>query len=78
VPVGLNDIENQHKLDHNSFFCDQTKSPWITEEGWFELLREYTVASSVPENTAPTWELLWLYVPDYSQQGKMGSIRNIP
>jgi hypothetical protein len=30
---------------------------------------------SLPE---PSWTVLWLYVPDFTKKGKMGSIINVP
>jgi hypothetical protein len=26
----------------------------------------------------PLWNVLWLYIPDYDNQGRMGSIKSIP
>ena len=44
--------------------------PWITEEGWIELLQMYVTASEIPEGSdKTTWKVLWLYVPDYNRQG---------
>ena len=61
-----------------SFFCDDNKEPWITEEGWFEMLRQFSTASAIPETNDNTWELLWLFVPDYQNQGQMGTITSVP
>ena len=55
-----------------------TDEPWITEEGWIELLQMYVTASSIPEGEDNTWEVLWLYVPDYNRKGQMSSITKIP
>lgn len=52
-----------------SFFCDQFAEPWITERGWIELLQMYVTASSIPEGQEHTWDVLWLYVPDYNKKG---------
>jgi len=38
----------------------------------------YVTASSIPEGSANTWEVLWLYVPDYTKQGKMAEVSRIP
>jgi len=43
--------------------------PWITEKGWIELLQMYTSASSIPEGEDLSWEVLWLYIPDFNKQG---------
>ena len=43
--------------------------PWVTPLGWAELLRMYTTASAVPESGEKNWNLLWLYVPDYLNNG---------
>ena len=50
-----------------SFYCDMTDEPWITEEGWIELLQMYVSASSIPEGSDLTWEVVWLYAPDYNR-----------
>ena len=55
-----------------------TTEPWITERGWIELLQMYTSASSIPEGEPLTWEVLWLYVPDYNKQGQMAEIDKVP
>ena len=60
------------------FFCDNQEEAWVTTEGWMSLLRMYASAASVPEGNEPTWELLWLYVPDYTRNGRMGEIKTIP
>lgn len=31
----------------DNFFCEPDEDPWVTEEGWFELLRQYTDASKI-------------------------------
>lgn len=62
----------------DNFYCDPEEEPWVTEEGWFELLRQYTDASKLSEDGANTWSLLWIYVPDYMLKGKMGEIKMIP
>ena len=59
----------QPENELTSFYCDMTDEPWITEEGWVELLQMYVTAASIPEDADNTWEVLWLYVPDYSKQG---------
>ena len=45
------------------------------------LLRMYASAAEVPEGPVgkegKTWELLWLYVPDYTRNGRMGEIEHI-
>lgn len=38
----------------------------------------YVTASSIPEGEESTWEVLWLYVPDYNRQGQMSTIEKIP
>ena len=38
----------------------------------------YTQASAVPESSDPTWNLLWLYIPDYLNNGQMTTITEIP
>jgi hypothetical protein len=36
------------------------------------------MASRVPETAPHTWELLWLYAPDYTLYGKMNDIKRVP
>ena len=38
----------------------------------------YMKASAVPETSENTWNLLWLYIPDYTKNGQMASITEIP
>lgn len=42
------------------------------------MLREYTTAGQAAEGSEPIWEVLWLYLPDYKNQGNMNVIPNIP
>ena len=63
----------------DDFYCgDGTQQSWVTTEGWMYLLRMYASAASVPEGSTPSWELLWLYIPDYTRNGRMGEIKSIP
>ena len=55
-----------------------TDEPWITERGWIELLQMYVTSSSIPESSDLTWEVIWLYVPDYNKEGRMAEIDKIP
>ena len=36
------------------------------------------IASSNPEGSDKTWEVLWIYVPDYNKKGQMATIPRIP
>ena len=38
----------------------------------------YVTASAIPEDAEETWEVLWLYVPDYNRGGQMSEISKIP
>lgn len=38
----------------------------------------YVTASKIPESAESTWQVLWLYVPDYTRQGQMSEIAKIP
>jgi len=69
-PVG-DDPRKYEMNPASSFFCEDEmfQEPWITEDGWAELLRMYTRASAVPETNPLTWELMWLYVPDWMNKG---------
>ena len=66
--VDMADIA-QPTSELTSFFCDMTSEPWLTEEGWIELLTMYVTASEIPEGSDLTWEVLWLYVPDFNKRG---------
>lgn len=62
----------------DTFYCDPEQEPYVTPEGWFEMLREFVHASAVTEGDDLSWSLLWLYVPDFTQQGTMQTIQMIP
>ena len=56
----------------STFLCEDAEQIWITKEGWFELLREFVSASEGKgDNGEATWSVLWMYVPDYMNKGKM-------
>jgi|LauGreDrversion4_2_1035121.scaffolds.fasta_scaffold61383_1 hypothetical protein len=42
------------------------------------MLREFTTAGQITEGSDPIWEVLWLYLPDYLNEGNMNVIENIP
>lgn len=63
-------------VDTPDFYC--TEEPWITEEGWHEMLRGYTKSSREDDASEVTKELLWLYIPSFMDQGRMTTIRDIP
>ena len=51
----------------------------MTKEGWEEKLRHYVMSHRDSVNSDEVQlELLWLYVPDYNQNGIMASIKEIP
>lgn len=56
-------------------FCDN--DIWITEEGWHEKLRHYVEAQRSSESVELEKELMWLYIPDFSKNGMMNSIKSI-
>lgn len=51
------DLTGDPLLPHeiNTFLCEESSQEWITEEGWFELLRQYTTAANIEGVTEPTW-----------------------
>lgn len=65
-------------MNINTFLCEESDQNWISEEGWFELLRQYTTAANIKGATEPSWALLWLFIPDFTMQGKMNTIVNVP
>ena len=50
----------------DSFLCEVYDQPMITEQGWYEMLRQFTTAGAVPEGSDPVWSVLWLYLPDFT------------
>lgn len=42
------------------------------------MLRGYVNSSTSDENTAISKSLLWIYLPDFSNYGRMGNIEYIP
>lgn len=62
--------------DH--IYCDPEEESWVSEEGWYELLRQYSDASKTREDSPSTWELLWMYVPDHMSHGQMKEIKMLP
>lgn len=42
------------------------------------MLREFTTAAATSEGSKPTWEVLWLFLPDYNNEGNMSEIITIP
>jgi hypothetical protein len=71
-----NEEINQHQV--TTFLCEESGQNWITEEGWYELLRQFVGAAKLKENSEVTWEILWLYIPDFLEHGKMNTIQNVP
>jgi len=66
LPAGIDPHDiSQPESELTSFYCDMTAEPWITEEGWIELLQMYVSASKIPEGSESTWQVLWLYIPDF-------------
>jgi hypothetical protein len=58
------------------FYCNYGN--WTTVEGWHELLRLYVNSSYSNEGDPLSKQLLWLYVPNFENGGRMGSITYIP
>jgi len=60
---------------NGNFLCDQGN--WVSAEGWQEQLRQYVSASRPNENSPLIKDVLWLYIPDHTQYGRMREIQNI-
>lgn len=58
------------------FFCD-SKGDWINEEGWQEKLRQFVNAARGVETDELDRSVLWIYIPDYTKNGTMQSIKQI-
>jgi len=52
--------------------------PWITTEGWYEMLRGYYLGDVATEGDDLTSVLLWIYLPDFTQNGTMHTIPYFP
>lgn len=53
--------ENGTSLD---FYCPD--KPWLTKDGWHEMLRGYLKASVASETDDSSREVVWLYLPDFN------------
>jgi len=62
--------------DPNGFFCNQNDT-WLTDEGWYEILRGL-IRSAQNEEQIRLKEILWIYVPDFKKHGTLNSIKSIP
>jgi len=62
--------------DPNGFYCN-TEQEWLTQEGWYEILRGLTRAAQ-DDNQVNKKELLWIYIPNFEKAGTMDSIKSIP
>ena len=60
--------------DSSSYFCD--RKPRISKDGWNEILRGMTRASQ-DEEMVNRKKLLWLYVPDFTREGRLDHITDI-
>lgn len=38
------------------------------------MLREFSTAGAITEGSEPIWQVLWLYLPDYLNEGNMNVI----
>ncbi len=47
-----------------TFMCPD--KPWITTEGWYEMLRGFYIGDVSTEGDELTSILLWLYIPDFT------------
>jgi len=62
-------------LLNGDFECD--RGNWISEAGWQEMLRQFVGSTRAGEDAEPNQQTLWIYTPDYTNSGKIGSIQNI-
>jgi hypothetical protein len=58
--------------DPKGFFCNGNPEQWITKDGWYSLLR------GLANIEDPDRKLLWLYAPDFIQNGTLDSIKRVP
>lgn len=57
---------------------DFNTNHWVTDEGWYQQLRFMTEATFDDSTQINQKELLWLYVPDFRNQGVLSHIKEIP
>lgn len=73
---GRSSCVSDNRTDTLDFFCP--KRPWLTREGWFEMLRGFYRSAIADENDELTREFVWLHLPDFNNSGRMGTIPFIP
>ena len=62
----------------SGFKCENNlKKPWLTNEGWYEVLRGIT-RNAMNNEGVNKKELLWLYCPNFEKRGSLDSIKSIP
>lgn len=57
--------------DPYGFFCHENSEMWISTDGWYALLRGLAKPNAGRK-------LLWLYVPNYVNNGTLDDIKRIP
>ena len=72
---GLRELFWYGRSDWTSGFYWDTSKSWITKEGWYELVRLFVNHKIDQGVNIP---ILWLYIPDFNQNGKMAEITSIP
>ena len=69
----VSNTQNPSSID---FYCPNKQ--WLTQEGWYEMLRGFLKAATADEGTDPDRQLIWIYLPDYNKQGRMSTIEYVP
>lgn len=64
------------KKADGDFYCEE--KPWLSNEGWYEMLRGYVGSSKSDELDDNTKDVIWLHIPDFTANGRMRTITSIP
>ena len=61
----------------SQYECDTEKTNLVSNDGWRDMLYRYSKSSEESEGQDPPSSLLWLYIPNYFENGEMQSIKYI-
>lgn len=62
-------------LYNGTFFCE--RGGWLTQQGWEEKLRQFIVSARGVETDDLARTVLWMYLPDFQNNGTMDIIQNV-
>jgi hypothetical protein len=65
--------------NENEYGCsDESGRNWVSENAWYDLVYRYSKSSEQSEGEVVEFPLLWLRVPDFTKNGTMTDIEDIP